>query len=433
MKVFKFGGASVKDAESVKNAVSIIQNNSANQLFVIVSAMDKTTNALEGLLNAFFYKTEDWQPLLEKIKDFHFNILKALFSDEKHAIYQEIHNTFVEIEWQLEDDPIGTFDFEYDQMVSIGEVLSSKILSAALTQSACKNKWIDARDLIRTDNNYRAGVVDWKTTNNQIQRVAKNNFTAENQVLVSQGFIASTSENYTSTLGREGSDFSAAIVASALDAEEVVIWKDVEGMLNADPKFFENTIKLNNISYKEAVELAYFGASVIHPKTIKPLENKGIPLFVKSFINPNNKGTLIDKNTATDSLIPSYIHKPNQVLISISPRDFSFIEEENLSEIFGLFFKHGIRIAAMQNSAISFSVCTSELNPNLKQLIDELKSHFKVSYNNGLSLLTIRHYDETTVTELTKGKENLMEQRSRNTARFVLKPIDNNATISILT
>jgi len=421
MKVFKFGGASVKDAESVRNAVSIIKSYGKEQLFVIVSAMDKTTNALEQLLNAFYYKTEDWHPILEKIKKFHFRILNELFPNSKNPIHQEIHNAFVEVEWQLEDDPIGTYDFEYDQMVSIGEVLSSKILSAFLSESACKNKWIDARDLIRTDNSYRAAVVDWEITNSQIQRIASNSFSTDNNILVSQGFIASTSENYTSTLGREGSDFSAAIVASALNAEEVIIWKDVEGMFNADPKFFENTIKLNNISYKEAVELAYFGASVIHPKTIKPLENKGIPLFVKSFLNPKNKGTLIDRNTATDSLIPSYIHKPHQVLISISPRDFSFIEEDNLSRIFGLFFKHGVSIDTMQNSAISFSVCTSQNNPKLEQLIQDLENHFKVSYNTEVSLLTIRHYNEDVITELIKNKESLLEQRSRSTARFVLK------------
>lgn len=421
MKVFKFGGASVKDAESLRNAVSIIKSTGKEQLFVIVSAMDKTTNALEELLNAFFFKKEDWLPKLEKIKEFHFNILNELFPNPKHPIHQEIHNTFVEIEWQLEDDPIGSYDFEYDQMVSVGEVLSSKILAALLTENKGYNKWIDARDLIRTDNSYRAAVVDWDVTNNLIQRIASTSFSANINILVSQGFIASTSENYTSTLGREGSDFSAAIIASALNAEEVVIWKDVEGMFNADPKFFKNTIKLTNISYKEAVELAYFGASVIHPKTIKPLENKGIPLYVKSFLHPQNKGTLINENTATDSLIPSYIHKPHQVLISISPRDFSFIEEENLSRIFALFFKHGISIDTMQNSAISFSVCTSQKNPKLELLIKDLENHFKVSYNNEVSLLTIRHYNEEVIASLIKNKETLLEQRSRNTARFVLK------------
>jgi aspartate kinase len=264
--------------------------------------------------------------------------------------------------------------------------------------------------------------VDWKLSKQLIQKVI-GKYLNENPegVLVTQGFIGGTSENFTSTLGREGSDFSAAILASSLKAKEVVIWKDVEGMLNADPKYFEKTVKLNNISYHEAIELAYFGASVIHPKTIKPLHNAKIPLFVKSFLNPLNRGTLINENSASDSMVPSYIHKEGQILISIAAKDFSFIAESNLSDIYKCFADHGVTINMMQNSAISFSVCVDDETPKIDVLIESLQKKYKVSYNKSVNLLTIRHYTEDIIEELIAGQSVLMEQRSRNTARFVLK------------
>ncbi len=423
MKVFKFGGASIKDAESLKNAASIIKSflQEGEKLVVVVSAMGKTTNALEDLTNSFYHKRDDCSKILEEIKNFHLHILNDLFDNKKHQVFEDIQNTFIEIDWQLEDEPVGTFDFEYDQMVAIGELLSSKILSAYLNQIEIHNKWIDARDLIRTDNGYRAAKIDWDLTKKLTNQTCSECFNESNHLIITQGFIGSTSENFTSTLGREGSDFSASIFANVLDAEELIIWKDVEGMQNADPKYFENTVRLNNISYKEAVELAYFGASVIHPKTIKPLENKNIPLQVKSFINPTGKGTLINNNSSSDSLIASYILKPNQMLISISPLDFSFIGEDNLSLIFTIFFKHNVSIDTMQNSAISFSVCVSESGLNIDSLINDLKEYFKVSFNSKMSLLTIRHYDEAIIKKLTVNKKIFMEQRSRNTARFVIK------------
>lgn len=424
MKVFKFGGASVKDAEAVKNVAEIIRLYNGEQLAVVVSAMGKTTNAFEKLLRAFFLKEGDANVQLQEIKDYHFEILEGLFPDRNHKVYQEIHNTFVEVEWQLEDDPIGTFDFEYDQMVSLGEVLSTKIISAYLREVGIKNKWLDVRDVIRTDNHYRKANVDWELTNQLIKKVMGGFFEKEKGgIMVTQGFIGATSENYTSTLGREGSDFSAAIIASALQAEEVVIWKDVEGMLNADPKYFEKTVKLNNISYREAVELAYFGASVIHPKTIKPLHNANIPLFVKSFVNPSNRGSLIDANTDSDSLVPSYIHKPGQILISIASKDYAFIAESSLSDIYRIFAEHGVSINMMQNSAISFSVCVDDESPKIDDLIKVLQEQFLVTYNKSVELLTIRHYTEDIIEELLAGKSNLLEQKSRNTARFVLKKL----------
>lgn len=422
MKVYKFGGASVKEAEAVKNVAEIIRQSADHSLAVVVSAMGKTTNAFEKVLRAFYYKEGDPLTLLQEIKDFHFAILHELFPDKNHIVYTEIHNAFIEVEWQIEDDPIGSFDFEYDQMVSLGEILSTKIVSAYLTEVGIENKWLDVRDVLRTDNTYRQAKVDWSLTESLIQKVIGSYLAdKETGIVVTQGFIGGTSENYTSTLGREGSDFSAAILAAALHAEEVVIWKDVEGMLNADPKYFEKTVKLNNISYQEAIELAYFGASVIHPKTIKPLHNAKIPLYVKSFVNPFNRGTLINESSESDSLVPSYIHKEGQILISIAAKDFSFIAESSLSDIYKSFADFGVAINMMQNSAISFSVCVDDETPKIDQLIEHLQQQFKVSYNKSVNLLTIRHYNEDIMEELIGEQLVLLEQRSRNTARFVLK------------
>lgn len=422
MKVFKFGGASVNNAAAVKNVAEILKTYPEEDLVVVISAMGKTTNALERLAEDFFYRKGKSESLLEEIKEYHFSILHELFSNEKHEVYQEIHNLFVEIEWQLEDEPIGTFDFEYDQMVSVGELLSTKIISAYLIESEIANQWMDARDFIRTDNTYRNAVIDWSTTEKLVRsKVVKKSKSDDRLLVLTQGFIASTSENFTATLGREGSDFSAAIIAHILEAEEVIIWKDVEGMFNADPKFYRNTVKLNNISYLEAIELAYFGASVIHPKTIKPLQNKNIPLRLKSFLNPQHKGSLISGSTSIDALIPSFIHKPNQLLISISALDFSFIAESNLRDIYGLFFTHGITINLMQNAAISFSVCVDYVPHKTKKLIEELQKNYKVSFNEGATLITIRHYTDEIIEDLLVGKTILLEQKTRNTARFVAK------------
>jgi aspartate kinase len=420
MKVFKFGGASVKDADAVRNVGEIISTHSDEALIVVVSAMGKTTNAFEKLHAEFFRRGDQCESYLKEIKDFHFGIIEKLFTDSSHPIYEEIHNTFVEVEWQLEDEPVGTFDFEYDQMVSLGEVLSTRIISAYLKEQKIQHQWMDVRDLIRTDNHYRQAQVDWEQTVKMTKRKLEPYFQKQaNGVVLTQGFIGGTSENFTSTLGREGSDYSAAILACAMETEEVVIWKDVEGMYNADPKFFENTIKLNNISFQEAIELAYFGASVIHPKTVQPLHRKNIPLYVKSFLNPERKGSLINENKTADKIVPSYIHKPNQRLISIASRDYAFIVEHQLSEIFKLFSEAGVSINLMQNSAISFSVCVDE-QPALEELINKLSESYKVTYNKGLTLITIRHYTEEVIEKLIGKKKVYLEQRSRNTGRFVV-------------
>lgn len=420
MKVFKFGGASVKNAEAVKNVESVIKLFN-DDLVVVISAMGKTTNGLEKVVESYLNKDGKTLEYLQEVKDFHFNILNDLFTDKNHHIFTEIHNTFVEIEWEIEDEAVREYDYVYDQIVSVGEMLSTKIVSAYLNENGTKNTWLDVRNVIQTDNNYRNAKVDWELTEQFAKKEIQAKFDKGQNVIITQGFIGSSSELFTTTLGREGSDFSAGILAYCLNAESVTIWKDVPGMLNADPKWFDVTEKLNNISYHEAVELAYYGASVIHPKTIKPLHNKNIPLYVKSFVNPKEEGTIIDKNTTEDSKIPSFIFKMNQVLISISAKDYSFIMEDSLSHIFGLFSDKGVKINLMQNSAISFSVCVDFDNQKTLPLIEELRKEYKVLYNDNLELVTIRHYDEKTIERVTKNKEIIVEQKSRNTGRFVMK------------
>lgn len=419
MKVFKFGGASVKDAAAVKNAGEILKQFSGEPLVVVISAMGKTTNGLEKVVNACFKKTGEALSILEEIKNFHEKIMEELFINSKHAVYEKVNNLFVEIEWVIEDEP-RSYDFIYDQIVSFGELISTTIVSAWLNDNGVGNSWLDIRDCLLTDNNYREAKVDWNQSevlfNEKIPALLKSQ-----SVVITQGFIGNTSENFTTTLGREGSDYTAAIIAHIMNAESVTIWKDVPGVLNADPKFFNDAQKLEQLSYLDAIELAYYGASVIHPKTIKPLENKNIPLHVRSFLQPNAKGTTIGKDLQTKPLVPSFIFKTNQVLISIAAKDFSFIAEENLSAIFGTFAEIGIKLNLMQNSAISFSVCIDDDQFKVPKLIERLKEDYRVRYNSDLQLYTIRHYYPSTIETLSTGREILLEQRSRNTAQLVMK------------
>jgi aspartate kinase len=419
MKIFKFGGASVKDAEGVKNLAEIISLFPNEKLLVVVSAMGKTTNALERLTKAYFFNNEDSFTVLQQIKNYHYEILNNLFDDKKHPIFDEINNTFVEIEWAIEDRPTGNFDFEYDQIVSVGEILSTKIVAAYLTHINVQTSLLDARDVIKTDNTYREGKINWELTSQLANKLIPTLF-EKYQVVVTQGFIGGTSENYTTTLGREGSDYTAAILAWCLNAQDVTIWKDVPGVMNADPKWFDNTVVIEQISYNDAIELAYYGASVIHPKTIQPLQNKKIKLFVKSFINPNLKGTEISE-WQNPLPVPSFIFKVNQVLISIMPKDFSFIAEQNLKDIFTLFTKHRIKINVMQNTAISFSVCVDDDELRTPQLIADLQNSYKVLFNKNVELATIRHYNQETIERVSKDKEILLELKSRNTVQLVMK------------
>ncbi len=420
MKVFKFGGASVKDAAAVKNVAAVLKMFPNEDLVVVISAMGKTTNALEKVVNACFQDKEKAHPLLNEVKEFHHSIMEELFAETTHPVFEKVNNFFVEIDWVLEEEP-RSYGFIYDQIVSIGELISTAIVSAYLNSISINNVWQDVRDILQTDNTYREAKVNWEMSSDLISKIIPSLFNKENHIVITQGFIGSTSENYTSTLGREGSDYTAAILAHILNAESVSIWKDVPGVLNADPKFFNDAQKLEQISYLDAIELAYFGASVIHPKTIKPLENKNIPLHVKSFLNPSSKGTLIAKDLETKPLVPSFIFKTNQVLISISAKDFSFIAEENLSNIFSCFADCGVKLNLMQNSAISFSVCVDDDDEKLPKLIELLQKDYKVLYNKNLQLYTIRHYFPSTIESLTNNREILLEQRSRNTAQIVMK------------
>lgn len=421
MKVFKFGGASVKDASSVSNVASIIKRFPDDKILVVISAMGKTTNALEKVVNEFFYKKGNAHESLEEVKRYHYNIMNHLFPDTTKAIFEEVNNFFVEVDWVLEEEPKHAYAFIYDQIVSIGELLSTKIISAYLNANNISNTWLDVRDCLRTDNTYREGKIDWELSGTMVTEKVKPLFSNQNKIVLTQGFIAGTSENYTTTLGREGSDYTAAIFSHLLDADEMCIWKDVPGVLNADPKFYKEAQKLEQLGYHDAIELAYYGATVIHPKTIKPLENKNIPLHVKSFLNPDASGTVIKTNAQTKPLIPSFIFKSNQVLISISAKDFSFIAEDNLANIFGLFASLRVKINLMQNSAISFSVCVDNDEFKIPQLIEQLQKDFKVLYNTNLLLYTIRHYYQSTIDEIAEGKEILLEQRSRHTAQLVLR------------
>lgn len=412
MKVFKFGGASVKDAAGVQNLAQIVKVQGENAI-VVVSAMGKTTNALEDLVRAYVYQhTDTIRSQLAAIQDYHNNIMDALTGD-----FSLVHQTFAHLERYLMQPPNGSYDEIYDQIVSLGEVLSTQIVAAHLTQTGLPTRWLDACQLIRTDLNFREGRVDWEETNRCISQAV-----TEDGIKLTQGFIGQTPDGRTTTLGREGSDYTAAIFAYCLNAESVTIWKDVPGVLNADPKWFDDTVLLDKLTYQDAIELAYYGATVIHPKTIKPLQNKGIPLYVRSFLTPDAPGTAIG-NYERHLLAPSFIFKINQVLISLHPNDFSFIAEDNLSRIFGRFAQAGVKINLMQNTAISFSVAVDNNPDRVPALLTQLNQDFRVSYNDGLELITIRYYDQSTIDRVLVNKKLLLEQKSRYTVQLVVKDL----------
>ena len=413
-KVFKFGGTSIKDANNIKRIAEILIKYASEDLVVVFSAIGKITNILEEVVESYMQKNGQAEDKLQLVKDFHAHLLGELF-ESNHAIYNEINNLFVEIEWVLEDEPNPDYAFNYDQIVSIGELLSTKIMSAYLNQNGFENFWMDARDIIRTDNKYRNARIDWKQTISSCKENIKS------FPIITQGFIGCTSENFTTTLGREGSDFTAAILAFSLDAEQVIIWKDVDGVLNADPRFFEETEQLMSIPFEEAIELAYYGAKVMHPKTIQPLQKKSIPLEVKSFLNPKTESSIIGNFESITPFIPSYIVKENQILISIADKNLSFIVEEHLSSIFSLFSNFGTRVNMMQNSAVSFSFCIDNDSHKIPELLDALKKNFEVYFNENLIMYTIRHYNEDSISKLLINKELLLEQKSRHTVHLVVK------------
>jgi aspartate kinase len=418
MLVFKFGGASVKDAEGIINLANVVEKYKGEQLLIVVSAMGKTTNALEKLTKAYADQTEDMQDIYEGIKQYHYDILTKLFNSND-PVFDEVANTFVEIDWMIEDEPHDSFDFIYDQIVSVGELVSTRIVTAYLNKAGLKSQWLDVRGYIHTDNTYREGVVQWDKTRDSIALSIPSQL--ERSIVVTQGFLGGTSENFTTTLGREGSDYTASIFAACLGAESVTTWKDVPGILNADPKLFADTVKFDELTYTEAIEMTYYGATVIHPKTIKPLQNARIPLLVKPFNDPTAPGTVIKESAANIFAKPVIIIKQNQVLLSISTKDYSFISEDNLSDILGRFAKSRVKVNVMQTSALSFSVCFDYKEEYFNGLLENLNSDYKAKYNSNLTLITLRHYTGNAVKELTEGKTILLEQTSRNTAQVVVK------------
>jgi aspartate kinase len=420
IKVFKFGGASVNSVDSVQNVANILRSQASGKTLIVLSAMGKMTNALELLADSYFNQMKSTFSLFNKVKTFHYDIVKELFQDHGSVIFEDLDQVFEDLASMLAENPTEQFNIEYDRIVSFGELLSTRILYRYLEAQGFYIAWADARDMIETNEEYRNALVNWQSSPKLIKQQCGTLFT-DFDFIISQGFIARSVNGDTTTLGREGSDFSAAIFAYALDAESLTIWKDVPGLLNADPKFFDNTEKIDKVSFKETIELAYYGASIIHPKTIKPLQNKNIPLFIKSFLQPNTDGTIIQSNTINDQLIPSYIFKKNQVLISISPRDFSFIAESNLAEIFLQMATFGLKANLMQNSAISFSLCIDEGGEEMIGFIQQMQKDFKVRYNQNMELITIRHYNQPIIDNLIGNRKVYLEQKSRSTVQLLVR------------
>ena len=417
MKVFKFGGASVKDAAGVKNLLNVLKTVGYKDTLVVVSAMGKSTNALEKIIDQYFEDKSIIPSSLLTLKEYHLHIVADLFQDQKAEIISVIHELFQEIQTFLKRNKSPDYSFVYDQVVSFGELLSTKIVHHFLKNQGLDSFWLDARECIKTDDYYRAANLNWEETQANIEAQVSNE-----SLLITQGFIGSSSNNFTTTLGREGSDYSAAIFGYVLNADSVTIWKDVPGVLNGDPREFKNTQLLHQISYREAIELAFYGASVIHPKTLQPMQRKEIPLFVKSFENPMAEGTSVSKGKTLDPRVPCYIVKKGQVLIQLSSIDFSFIVEKNISYIFSLLHEYQMPVELIQNSAISFSVCVNNKYNRLQELVLVLRSKFNVEVTEGVDLFTIRHFDAKAYQFINqKGKQILLEQRTSETAQFIIK------------
>ena len=416
MRIFKFGGASVKDADGIKNVFDVLQKVGYDEVLLVVSAMGKTTNALEIVIKNYFDKSAELNASVQDVKKYHNQILLDLFEDEESEVFLDVNDHFADLEYFLRSNKSPNYNFVYDQVVSFGEIISTTILSHYMNFRNINTQWLDVRSYIKTDNTYRDAEVNWETTQKNISKIAK-----KKSLFITQGFVGADENGFTTTLGREGSDYTAAIFAYCLNAESVTIWKDVPGVMNADPRYFENATLLNQISYREAIELAFYGASVIHPKTLQPLQKKEIPLYVKSFINPLLPGTSVSKGEDLEPKLPCFIVKKNQLLLSLSSIDFSFIMEENISEIFSLLHQHKIKVSLIQNSAISFSVCLEDKFGNFNELKKTLSKKFKLSYNENVSLYTIRHFDEKAFQMVEKNKTVLLKQMSRETMQIVTK------------
>ena len=416
MRIFKFGGASVKDADGVQNLVKVLKEVGYENTLVVVSAMGKITNAMEKIVNSYFDDKNGLSAAVQEVIEYHNTILLELFKNGKHPVFEKVKMLFDEVQGFLVWNKSPNYNFVYDQVVGYGELVSTTIISAYLNEAGIKNSWLDVRNFIKTDNSYRDAMVNWEKTQQSIS-----NGVDKNQLYITQGFLGSDDNNFTTTLGREGSDYSAAIFAYCLNANSVTIWKDVPGVLNADPRYFEEAQLLNKISYREAIELAFYGASVIHPKTLQPLQRKEIPLMVKSFINPKGNGTTVGKGTTLEPQVPCYIMKKDQVLMRLSSLDFSFIVENSISELFKMLHDHKMKVDLIQNSAISFSVCVDNRFGQLQELLNLLKSRFNVVCHEGVSLYTIRHFNADAIDSLQNGKEILLEQRANETVQLVIK------------
>ncbi|WP_454937142.1 aspartate kinase [Capnocytophaga leadbetteri] len=415
MQIFKFGGASVKDAAGVRNVAKILEKVGYAHSLIVISAMGKTTNALEVVVNNYFKAPAQLPESLQTIKDFHYQIIRELFSDENHPVYWKVDGLFAELSSFLERNKSPKHSFVYDQVIGFGELLSTTIISQYLNDNGIKNNWIDVRNLIKTDSNYRDAGINWEETQTNIS----NNIN-KSLLNITQGFLGSDANFFTTTLGREGSDYTAAIFAYCLNAKSVTIWKDVPGVLNADPRYFQHTQLLRKIPYQEAIELAFYGASVIHPKTLQPLQQKEIPLYVRSFVNPTEEGSAVCNVASLEPKVPCFILKKDQILLSLSSRDFSFIMEEGISYIFKSLHKAQMKVSVIQNSAISFSVCVENKFDTLPELLEKLEERFKVSVTEGVTLYTIRHATEAAINEVVTGKNVLLKQVSSDTVQMII-------------
>ena len=416
MRIFKFGGASIQDANGVKNVVHVLNTVGYSQTLLVVSAMGKMTNAIEDVIYNYFNNPSGLKSEIESVRTFHLTIVDALFENKNHSIYTAIAKLFEELTHFFKTNKSPDYNFVYDQVIGYGELLSTTIVSAYLKEQSINNTWLDVRTCIKTDNFYRRANVDWERTQENISAVVD-----ATTLFITQGFLASDANNFTTTLGREGSDYTAAIFGYCLNATDVTIWKDVPGVLNGDPRHFNNTTLLHTISYTEAIELAFYGASVIHPKTLQPLQRKEIPLHVKSFIHPENPGTIVNKSEGIEPKTPCFILKKKQILLSLSTLDFSYVVEENISDIFNLLALHKMKVDVIQNSAISFMVCFDDTYNNLDKLLLHLKANFKVTCHENVSLFTIRHYDDDAIKALENGKDVLLKQMFQQTVQIVTK------------
>lgn len=422
MKVLKFGGGILTDPSSIKRIIPVLEIYGKEPLAIVISAFGKTTNALEEIIRAAWQK-EPWEEKTRKLRKYHLEIAQGLFSDNSHPVFAEISLLFEELENKLSSLPGDNFDKDYDLVICTGELLSTRIIHHFLNQESFHNEWKDARELIYTDNNFRQARVDMEKSQAEVSRSMMpylSKGAGGKHIIITQGFIGSTTEGESTSLGREGSDYTAAILGNLLDANEVIIWKDVPGILNADPNHFPETIKLDRISYSEATELAYYGAKVIHPKTTRPIQTKGIPMTVRSFFDLDDAGTLIHESTSQDNRIPFFIVKTKQVLISVTTRDLAFISEKVLHDVFAALTRNKLSINLMQNSALTLSFCTDE-NRRISELIGELQLNYSVRYNDGLELITIRHHTPEAVDKVRNGREVLLEQQNRTVFQLVVR------------